>query len=100
MKKMEMQRGSDNVFADLGFSPEEAENLRVRSDLMSALIEIIRRRDLKQAQAAKMFGVSQPRVSDLTRGRIDKFSVDTLIAMLGAAGATVRVVVRDRRRVA
>lgn len=100
MKRIEMTRGSDNVFADLGFPPDEAVNLRVRSDLMSALIEIIRRRDLKQAQAAKLFGVSQPRVSDLTRGRIDKFSVDSLIAMLGAAGATVRVVVRDRRRVA
>jgi predicted XRE-type DNA-binding protein len=89
-----------NVFKDLGFSAEEAENLKVRSDLMSALIEIIKRRDLTQAQAARMFGVSQPRVSDLKRGKIDKFSVDTLIAMLGSAGASVSVVVRDRRRVA
>lgn len=89
-----------NVFKHLGFSEEEAENLKVRSDLMIALTRLIERRGLTQTRAAKLFGVSQPRVSDLMRGRIDKFSVDTLIAMLGTAGATVRVVVQTGRRVA
>lgn len=89
-----------NVFRHLGFSEEEAENLKVRADLMTALTRLIERRGLTQTRAAKLFGVSQPRVSDLTRGRIDKFSVDTLIAMLGSAGATVKVTVFDRRRVA
>ena len=89
-----------SVFRHLGFSPEEAENLKVRADLMHALIGLIERRGLTQAQAAKLFGVSQPRVSDLSRGKIDKFSVDTLIAMLGTAGASVRVVVQSRPKVA
>ena len=89
-----------NVFRHLDFSEEEAENLKIRSDLMSALIVLIKRRGLTQAQAAKLFGVSQPRVSDLTRGKIDKFSVDTLIAMLGSAGVSVSVVVHNRRKVA
>ena len=98
--KVKMERGSDNVFADIGFSPHEAENLKVRSDLMSALIVVIKRRGLTQARAAKMFGVSQPRVSDLTRGKIDKFSVDTLMAMLWHAGVRVRIVLSDRKRAA
>ena len=98
--KTKMIRGSDNIFADIGFPPKEAANLKLRSDLMTALIAVIEMRDLTQAKAAKMFGVSQPRVSDLMRGRIDKFSVDTLIAMLGSADVSVRVVIRDRRRVA
>ena len=49
---------------------------------------------LTQTQAAKLLGVTQPRISDLTRGRIDRFSVDTLIAMLGLAGKTLTVTVR------
>lgn len=92
-----IQRGSDNVFRDLGFRPEEAENLRIRSDLMVALSRLIESRGLTQAAAAKLLGVSQPRVSDLVRGKIDKFSVDTLIEMLGAAGVEVRVTTKRRR---
>lgn len=98
--KIRMTRGSDNVFADLGFPPEEAENLKVRTDLMNALIALIERRGLTQARAARLFGVSQPRVSDLNRGKIDKFSVDTLMAMLWHAGIRVRVVLSPRRRAA
>ena len=89
-----------NVFMDLGFSPEEATNLKIRSDLIICLSELIRKRGLTQARAATLFGVNQPRVSDLVRGKIDRFSVDTLIAMLGHAGMEVRVVTRKRRRVA
>ncbi len=62
-----------NVFRDLGFSTEEAEHLRIRSDLMIAVQKAIERRGLKQAEAAKILGVRQPRVSDLLRGRIDLF---------------------------
>jgi predicted XRE-type DNA-binding protein len=83
-----------NVFADLGFPPEEAENLKVRSSLMIEMIEIIRGRGMKQKQAAELFGVSQPRISDLTRCKIDEFSIDSLINMLAHAGMTVDVSVR------
>ena len=87
-----MQRSSGNVFRDLGFSAEEATNLKMRSDLMIRLSKLIAARGLTQAQAADLFGVTQPRVSDLVRGKIDRFSVDTLIAMLGHAGVRVQIV--------
>jgi predicted XRE-type DNA-binding protein len=82
---------STNVFADLGFSPEEARHLEVRSQLMSALIRLITAQGLTQQEAAERFGVSQPRISDLMRGKIDRFSSDMLIDMLATAGAEVRV---------
>lgn len=84
---------SQNVFRDLGFANIEAENLRIRSALMIILTEHIQRAGLTQKQAAETLGVTQPRISDLMRGRIDVFSIDTLIAMLSRAGVktTIRV---------
>ena len=82
-----------NVFADIGFPPAQAENLLLRSQLMTAVIEIIERRRLTQARAAKLFGVSQPRISDLNRGKIDRFTVDALVNMLACAGVKVRLVI-------
>ena len=95
-----MQRSSGNVFRDLGFSAEEATNLKMRSDLMIRLSKLIEARGLTQAQAAGVFGVTQPRVSDLVRGKIDRFSVDTLIAMLGHAGVKVQIVLGRTSKVA
>ena len=83
-----------NIFRDLGFPPAEAENLKVRSDLMSALQNLMAERGLTQVQAAKLFGVAQPRVSDLCRDKIDRFTVDTLINMLARAGMRVRLQIR------
>lgn len=95
-----VRRSSGNVFADLGFAPQEAEHLRLRTDLMMQLTKLLQRRKLTQAQSAHMLGVSQPRVSDLTRGKIDRFSIDTLVEMLGRAGLRVSFVVKRVRRVA
>jgi len=95
-----VRRSSENIFRDLGFTREKAEHLRIRSDLMIRLTRLIEARGLTQAQAARLFGVTQPRISDLVRGKIDRFSVDTLIEMLGRTGARVEVVVKPRRRVA
>lgn len=67
---------------------------------MTELGKLIKTRRLTQAKAAALFGVSQPRVSDLVRGRIERFSVDTLVAMLGHAGARVELVVKSGSRVA
>lgn len=78
-----------NIFVDLGFEPEEAENLHVRSKLMIQIIRMIRERGLKQKQAAALFGVSQPRISDLKRNKIDEFSIDSLVNMLGHAGIRI-----------
>jgi predicted XRE-type DNA-binding protein len=94
---MRVHRSSGNVFRDLGFSDDEAENLRVRADLMICLSKLIEDRGLTQAQAAKLLGVTQPRISDLIRGKIQLFSVDSLIEMLGHAGAQVSVIVKQPR---
>ena len=88
-----VRRSSGNVFRDLGFPREEAENLKIRSDLMIRLTRVIDARGLTQAQAAELLGVTQPRVSDLVRGKIDRFSIDTLVAMLGQAGVRVQFIV-------
>ncbi|MEK7329189.1 MAG: helix-turn-helix transcriptional regulator [Candidatus Eisenbacteria bacterium] len=94
------RRSSANVFRDLGFDAEEAANLKIRADLMIQLTKLIEARGLTQAAAAKLLGVTQPRISDLMRGKIDRFSIDGLVQMLGHAGARVSFVVTRRRRVA
>jgi predicted XRE-type DNA-binding protein len=90
--KIKMERGSGNVFADIGFPRGEAENLLLRAELMSQ----IRRasKGLTQSEAARKFGVTQPRINDLLRGKIEKFSLDALVNMLGRAGLRVEVQVR------
>jgi len=97
---MQVRCSSGNVFRDLGFSENEAENLRVRSDLMIELSRLIEERGLTQTRAAKLLGVMQPCISDLKRGKIQLFSVDSLIEMLGHAEAHVSFVVKQRRQVA
>ena len=91
-----------NVFRDLGFSKEESEHLLVRADLLIQVQKAITSKRLKQAEAAKVLRVTQPRVSDLLRGRIDLFSTDALIDMLARLGVGVRLVVTPTkaRRVA
>lgn len=93
-------KGSPNVFRDLGFPRAEAEHLRVRAELMLALERLIARRRLTQARAAKLLGVSQPRVNDLVRGRFHRFSIDALVDMLARAGVRVRLTTERRARVA
>ena len=93
-----MTPSSGNVFRDLGFSTEEAAHLLIRADLLIQLQKAIAVRDLTQAKAATLLRVTQPRVSDLLRGRLDLFSTDTLIDMLARLGLHVRFVVRASRR--
>ena len=72
-------------------TPEEAENMKLRSVLMMALKAHIDHVEMSQAQAAKLFGVTQPRVSDLLRGKINLFSLDGLVNMATAAGLHVEM---------
>ncbi len=96
-----MTKGSGDVFADLGFSPAQTRNLRLRSQMMTALRKFIEKEGLTQAEAAKRLKVSQPRISDLTRGKISRFSLDTLVNMLTDAGLKVDVRIKPpSRRVA
>ena len=95
---MKMTRSSGNVFRDLGFSTGEAEHLKIRAELMLRLQTLISTRGLKQAETARLLGVTQPRVSDLVRGRIDLFSTDALIDMLARFGIRAKVVLVTSRR--
>src|ERR1051326_6892938 len=95
-KKIAVTRSSGNVFRDLGFPRAEAEHLLVRADLLLQLQKTIAGRGLKQAATAKVLGVSQPRVSDLLRGRLHLFSTDTIVDMLIRLGMRVRFVVDSR----
>ena len=96
--KVRLTRSSGNVFVDLGFPPEEAEHLLIRSDLMIQLQKAVTSRGLKRGEAAKMLRVTQPRLSDLLRGRIDLFTTDELIDLLARLGVRVRLVLKPARR--
>ena len=89
---------SGNVFLDIGFAPGEAEHLLVRATLMTSITAMISDRKLTQAGAARLLGVTQPRVSDLVRGKIELFSIDALVQMLGRAGVGVDVQLNLRRK--
>ncbi len=97
---MKIYESTGNVFRDIGFSREEAESLRHRSDLMIVLTDLIKQRRWTQAVAARAMGVTQPRISDLKHGKLDRFSLDMLVQMLCRAGVEVKIVVggRGRRR--
>lgn len=99
MRKRTVIKGSGDVFADLGFSPAESRNLRLWSQMMTALRKFIEKEGLTQADAAKRLKVSQPRISDLTRGKISRFSLDTLVNMLSDTGLEVdfRIKLPSRR---
>jgi predicted XRE-type DNA-binding protein len=88
---MRATKGDANVFVDCGFPPTEAENLRIRTKMMIALTGYIQERKITQARAAKIMGVSQPRISGLVRGKIGLFTIDTLVNMGIAAGLKVDV---------
>ncbi|MBF0282086.1 MAG: XRE family transcriptional regulator [Zetaproteobacteria bacterium] len=82
-------KSSGNVFADLGFAPEEAANLKLRSQLMIEVDKALMEKKLTQQAAAKALGISQPRVSDLLRGKAEKFTIDALVNILTKLGHEV-----------
>ncbi len=84
-------KSSGNVFTDLGFDPAEAAVLQMRASLMSDLRIYIESNKLTQAEAAKRLGIAQSRVSDLVRGKWEKFSLEMLITLEARLGRSVRV---------
>jgi predicted XRE-type DNA-binding protein len=76
-------------------TPAEAQNMKVRSDLMIEIREFIKRHNLTQAQAAKYCHITQPRMSDLMHGKIDKFSVDALINIAASANLKISILVEE-----
>lgn len=93
-ERLKMERGSGNVFADIGFPPDEAQNLQLRSDLMTRIERFVKRSGMTQTEAAHALGLTQPRLNDLLRGKIDKFSLDALVNMLGHAGMRLELRVK------
>lgn len=80
-----------NVWDALADTPQEAANLKVRSELMSQIATLVRERGWTQVEAARRCGVTQPRLNDLLRGRLSRFSLDALVNIAAALGCRVRV---------
>lgn len=93
MNKEPVTESSGNVFADLGFSAEESTLLTMRAELMARLRETIKQRGWTQQEAAEKLGIGQSRVSDLMRGKWEKFSLDMLITLTTRTGQHVELVV-------
>ncbi len=91
MNDTQVHHSSGNVFLDLGYSEGEAAVLALRADLMGRLRLLVQEEGWTQAQAAQRFGIAQSRVSDLVRGKWDKFSLDMLITLAARAGKRVEL---------
>lgn len=89
--KKQSKKASDDIFLDLGFEPAEAAVLQMRASLMNDLRLYIETERLTQAEAAKRLGIAQSRVSDLVRGKWEKFSLEMLIMLEARLGRTVKV---------
>lgn len=85
------RRHGSNVFLDLGFPPHEAAIMLLRCELAEALRKWMDRAGCTQAEAAKRLGVSQPRISEIARNKVDKLSLDYLVGLCAKAGVSVKV---------
>ena len=92
MMRLKITRSSGNVFADLGFPPEEAAVLSMRAELMARLRTIIAERGWTQQEAARHLEIGQSRVSDLVRGKWEKFSLDMLVTLAARVGQRPKVI--------
>lgn len=93
--KEEIERSSGNVFTDLGL--QDAETHLLKAELLTRIDRIIRQRGLKQVDAAKLLGLSQPDVSRLLRGNFQEYSMERLLRLLTALGRDVNIVIRKPR---
>lgn len=99
MTKLTMTKISGNVFSDLGFAAEEAQNLLLRSQTMIAVASWYEASGLTQAMAAKALGITQPRLNQVLKGRINEFSLDALVNMVTRAGMRVGLTIKPAPRV-
>lgn len=94
MNELNVIKGSANIFSDLGFDVEEAQNLLLRSQTMMVISKWFEDSGLTQAAAAKTLGLTQPRLNQLLKGRIGEFSLDALVNMATRAGMRVGLIIR------
>jgi predicted XRE-type DNA-binding protein len=92
--KIRITRGSGNVFRDLGYSKAEAENLKLRSELMMRIDAFHCESGMTQGECAKLLGLTQPRLNALLKGRLSQFSLDALVNIASRAGLNVRLVIK------
>ena len=93
-ERLKITRGSGNVFRDIGFDKDEAENLKLRAELMMRIEDFYEKSGMTQAQAAKILGLTTPRFNALLKGKITLFSLDALVNIATRAGLTVRLLVK------
>lgn len=93
-KPMKRVVGTENIFRDLGFVDAEAENLKLRSTLMQRVEKFVKQSNMTQSAAANVLGVTQPRLNQLLKGKIQLFSLDALVNMLANAGMRVTLTVK------
>jgi len=94
MTDLKITKGSANIFEDLGFDIQESQNLLLRSQTIVALLDWFNASGLTQAVAAKTLGVTQPRLNQLLKGKIEIFSLDALVNMATNAGMRVGLSIR------
>jgi predicted XRE-type DNA-binding protein len=92
-KPMRRVVGTDNIFRDIGFDDAEAENLKLRSTLMQRVEKFVKQSNMTQSEAASVLGVTQPRLNQLLKGKIQLFSLDALVNMLANAGMRVTMTI-------
>ena len=93
-ERLKLTRGSGNVFQDIGFAPEEAENLKLRSSLMMRIEDYYKKSGATQAAAAKALGLTTPRFNALLKGKINLFSLDALVNIAVRAGLRIEMRVK------
>ena len=93
-EKLKRTRSTGNVFRDLGFDKDEAENLKLRAELMMRIEDFYRRSGMTQAEAARVLGLTQPRLNALLKGKIGLFSIDALVNAAANAGMRVEMKVK------
>ena len=94
MSDLEVTKGSPNIFADLGFHADEAQNLLLRSQTMMVISKWFEASGLTQVAAAKILGLTQPRLNQMLKGKIGEFSLDALVNMATRAGMRVGLTIR------
>jgi len=93
-KKLKLEKSSGNVFHDIGFPPEEAHNLVMRAELMLKIEDYVKKSGTIQKHAAKHLGITQPRLNQLLKHKVDLFSLDALVNIATRAGMQVKLTIK------
>lgn len=93
-RRLKIEKGSGNVFRDIGFPPGQAQNLFMRAELMLKIEQFVRKSGMTQKEAARLLGITQPRLNLLLKRKIELFSLDALVNMVARAGMQVKLTVR------